>query len=128
MQFSYLQSFFPVRASLVAGAFLVMAGSLFAAAGFYNFTLNSIDGKPAPLPPTSQRQNSSGNWSMLATANAATLPNTALWNRSTRSTKIRDSLRPRLLPIISPAPKEPGTNEEIKTFCTRKYSVTFPIL
>ena len=50
MQFSYLQSLFPVRASLMAGAVLVMAGSLFAAAaGFYTFTLNSIDGKPAPL-------------------------------------------------------------------------------
>jgi glutathione peroxidase len=23
--------------------------------------------------------------------------------------------------------QEPGTNEEIKTFCTRKYSVTFPM-
>jgi hypothetical protein len=23
--------------------------------------------------------------------------------------------------------REPGTNEEIKTFCTRKYSVTFPM-
>ena len=31
------------------GALLIMATSLFAASGIYGFTLNSIDGKPAPL-------------------------------------------------------------------------------
>ena len=31
------------------GALLIMATSLFAASGIYSFTLNSIDGKPAPL-------------------------------------------------------------------------------
>ena len=49
MQSSYLQPLFTVRAYLMGGALLVMAGSLFAATGIYTFTLNSIDGKPAPL-------------------------------------------------------------------------------
>ena len=31
------------------GALLIMASSLFAASSIYGFTLNSIDGKPAPL-------------------------------------------------------------------------------
>ena len=31
------------------GALLMMATSLLAASGIYSFTLNSIDGKPAPL-------------------------------------------------------------------------------
>src|ERR1700722_18559702 len=46
---SCLQSLFAVRAYLLSGALLIMAGSLLAASGIYSFTLNSIDGKPAPL-------------------------------------------------------------------------------
>ena len=34
---------------LLPGVILIMATSLFAASGLYDFTLNSIDGKPAPL-------------------------------------------------------------------------------
>ena len=33
----------------LAGVILIMATSLFAGSGLYSFTLNSIDGKPAPL-------------------------------------------------------------------------------
>jgi glutathione peroxidase len=40
---------FKLRAYLFSGALLIMATSLLAASGIYNFTLNSIDGKPAPL-------------------------------------------------------------------------------
>ncbi|MGA7924858.1 MAG: hypothetical protein WCA20_02555, partial [Candidatus Sulfotelmatobacter sp.] len=45
----YLRFLFTVRGYLLFGALLIMAGSLFAASGIYTFTLNSIDGKPAPL-------------------------------------------------------------------------------
>ena len=45
----YLRFLFTVRGYLLFGALLMMAGSLFAASGIYTFTLNSIDGKPAPL-------------------------------------------------------------------------------
>ena len=38
------------RYSIFAGVLLIMATSLFAASGIYRFTLNSIDGKPAPQP------------------------------------------------------------------------------
>ena len=34
---------------LLIGVLLTMATTLFAGAGVYSFTLNSIDGKPAPL-------------------------------------------------------------------------------
>ena len=34
---------------LAFGVLLIMATSLFAGSGVYNFTLNSIEGKPAPL-------------------------------------------------------------------------------
>src|SRR5260370_26372839 len=46
---SFYQFLFTVRGYLLTGALLIMAGSLFAASGIYTFTLNSIDGKPAPL-------------------------------------------------------------------------------
>jgi glutathione peroxidase len=49
MPSSFLRSLFRVRAYLMCGALLIMAGSLLASPGFYGFTLNSIDGKPAPL-------------------------------------------------------------------------------
>ena len=38
-----------IGSCILFGALLTMATSLFAAAGIYGFTLNSIDGKPAPL-------------------------------------------------------------------------------
>jgi hypothetical protein len=34
---------------VLAGAILMMATALSACSGLYSFTLNSIDGKPAPL-------------------------------------------------------------------------------
>jgi len=122
MQFSYLQSFFPVRASLVAGAFLVMAGSLFAAAGFYNFTLNSIDGKPAPLADYKGK--------VVLVVNVASQCGYTPQYSALESIyeKYKDQGFVILgFPANNFGAQEPGTNEEIKTFCTRKYSVTFPI-
>jgi ABC-type uncharacterized transport system permease subunit len=46
---SCIQFLLKIRAYLLSGALLIMAGSLLAASGIYSFTLNSIDGKPAPL-------------------------------------------------------------------------------
>jgi glutathione peroxidase len=122
MQFSYLQSLFPVRVSLVAGAFLVMAGSLFAAAGFYNFTLNSIDGKPAPLADYKGK--------VVLVVNVASQCGYTPQYSALESIyeKYKDQGFVILgFPANNFGAQEPGTNEEIKTFCTRKYSVTFPI-
>src|SRR5437660_8446017 len=49
MTSSHLQRLGTIRGYLLFGALLIMATSLFAASGIYSFTLNSIDGKPAPL-------------------------------------------------------------------------------
>ena len=64
--------------------------------------------------------------SSTSPASVATPRNTALSKRRTRSTKTRDFV---ILgfPANNFGAQEPGTNEEIKTFCTRKYSVTFPM-
>jgi glutathione peroxidase len=49
MKSSCVRFLFAARAYLLFGALLMVAGSLFAASGIYTFTLNSIDGHPAPL-------------------------------------------------------------------------------
>src|SRR5271165_173941 len=79
------------------GALLIMATSLFAASGIYSFTLNSIDGKPAPLADYKGK--------VVMIVNVAS----------------QCGYTPQY------GAQEPGTNEEIKTFCSRKYSVTFPM-
>ena len=123
MQFSYLQSIFTVRASLITGVLLVMAGSLFAAAaGFYSFTLNSIDGKPAPLADYKGK--------VVLVVNVASQCGYTPQYSALES--IYEKYKDQGFVILGfPAndfgAQEPGTNEEIKTFCTRKYSVTFPI-
>ncbi len=123
MQFSYLQSLFTVRASLMAGALWVMTGSLFAAAaGFYAFTLNSIDGKPAPLADYKGK--------VILVVNVASQCGYTPQYSALESIyeKYKDQGFVILgFPANNFGQQEPGTNEEIKTFCTRKYSVTFPI-
>ncbi len=123
MQFSCLQSFFAVRAYLMAGALLVMAGSLFAAAsGFYTFTLNSIDGKPTPLADYKGK--------VVLVVNVASQCGYTPQYSALESIyeKYKDQGFVILgFPANNFGAQEPGTNEEIKSFCTRKYSVTFPI-
>jgi len=122
MQPSYLQSLLRVRAYLIFGALLIMAGSLFAASGIYGFTLNSIDGKPAPLADYKGK--------VILVVNVASQCGYTPQYSALES--IYEKYKDKGFVILGfPANnfghQEPGTNEEIKTFCTRKYSVTFPI-
>jgi glutathione peroxidase len=119
---SYLAARFTVRAYLVCGALLIMAGSLFAASGIYNFTLNSIDGKPAPLADYKGK--------VILVVNVASQCGYTPQYSALESIyeKYKDQGFVILgFPANNFGAQEPGTNEEIKTFCTRKYSVTFPI-
>jgi glutathione peroxidase len=122
MRSSYLQSLFTVRAYLLAGALLIMAGSLFAASSIYTFTLNSIDGTPAPLA------NYKGK--VVLVVNVASQCGYTPQYSALEATyqKYKDQGFVILgFPANNFGSQEPGTNEEIKTFCTRKYSVTFPM-
>ena len=69
------------------GVLLIMATSLFAAGGVYSFTLNSIDGKPAPLADYKGK--------VVLIVNVASqcgyTPQYSALELSTRSTRIRDS-------------------------------------
>jgi glutathione peroxidase len=119
---SYLQFLFAVRGYLLSGALLIMAGSLLAASGIYTFTLNSIDGKPAPLAGYKGK--------VVLVVNVASQCGYTPQYSALEATyeKYKDQGFVILgFPANNFGAQEPGTNEEIKTFCTRKYSVTFPM-
>jgi glutathione peroxidase len=121
MRSSYLQSLVTFRGYLLSGALLIMAGSLFAS-GIYTFTLNSIDGAPAPLA------NYKGK--VVLVVNVASQCGYTPQYSALEATyeKYKDQGFVILgFPANNFGAQEPGTNEEIKTFCTRKYSVTFPM-
>jgi len=113
---SKLATYFPF------GVLLIMATSLFAASGIYGFTLNSIDGKPAPLADYKGKVVMIVN---VASQCGYTPQYSAL---EAIYEKYKDQGFVILgFPANNFGAQEPGTNEEIKTFCSRKYSVTFPM-
>ena len=124
---SCLQFLCTVRGYLLSGALLIMAGltmagSLLAASGIYTFTLNSIDGKPAPLADYKGK--------VVLVVNVASQCGFTPQYSALEATyeKYKDKGFVILgFPANNFGAQEPGTNEEIKTFCTRKYSVTFPM-
>jgi glutathione peroxidase len=101
---------------------LMCTASLFAAPSVYDFTLNSIDGKPAPLADYKGK--------VLLIVNVASrcgfTPQYAGLETLFEKYKDRD-----LVILGFPANnfggQEPGTNQEIKSFCSRTYHVTFPM-
>jgi glutathione peroxidase len=122
MRLSCLLLFARVRGYLLSGALLIMAGSLFAASGIYTFTLNSIDGKPAPLAEYKGK--------VILVVNVASQCGFTPQYSALESTYEKYKDRGFVIlgfPANNFGSQEPGTNEEIKTFCTRKYSVTFPM-
>jgi glutathione peroxidase len=99
-----------------------MAASLFGASGVLDFTLNSLDGKPAPL--TEYRGK------VILLVNVAS--KCGYTPQYTGLEKIYEKYKDQGFVILGfPANnfggQEPGSNEEIKTFCSSKYQVTFPM-
>jgi glutathione peroxidase len=104
------------------GVLCLMSAAMFGASSVYDFTLNSIDGQPAPLA------NFKGK--VLLVVNVAS--NCGFTPQYTALEALYEKYKDQGLVVIGfPANnfmgQEPGTNEEIKTFCTRKYNVTFPM-
>jgi len=99
-----------------------MASSALSGSGLYDFTLNAIDGKPAPLAEYRGK--------VLLLVNVASkcgyTPQYAALEKIYRTYKDRG-----LVVIGFPAnnfgAQEPGTNDEIRSFCSRTYNVTFPL-
>ena len=102
---------------------LLPAPALAASKSVYDFTLNSIDGQPSPL--------SSFKGKVVMLVNVASKCGYTPQYSALESTY--EKYKDRGLVIVGiPAnnfgAQEPGTNEEIKTFCSRKYNVTFPMM
>ena len=101
---------------------LLFCVGLFGASSVYEFTLNSIDGQPAPLTAYKGK--------VLLLVNVAS--KCGFTPQYTALEALYEKYKDQGLVVIGfPAnnfmAQEPGTNEEIKTFCTRKYNVTFPM-
>jgi glutathione peroxidase len=101
-----------------------MAGTVMAAArSVYNFTLKSIDGKPVSL--------SEYHGKVLLLVNVASkcgfTPQYAALESLYEKYKDRGLVIVGI-PANNFAGQEPGTNEEIKKFCSTKYNVSFPMM
>lgn len=103
-------------------ALLMAAGSVFAASSIYDFTLNSIDGKPAPLAAYKGK--------VVLLVNVAS--RCGYTPQYSALEAIYEKYKDQGFVILGfPAnnfgAQEPGTNAEIKTFCSTKYNVIFPL-
>lgn len=110
------------RTLLVGGGILMVVGSMFAASSIYDFTLPSIDGKSMPL--------SSFKGKVILMVNVAS--KCGYTPQYTALEAIYEKYKDRGFVVLGfPAnnfgAQEPGTNDEIKTFCSTKYQVTFPL-
>jgi len=101
---------------------VALTAALFGASSVLDFNLKSIDGKPAPL---SQYQ---GKVVLLVNV-ASRCGYTPQYEGLERVyEKYKDKGFVILgFPANNFGGQEPGTDEEIKTFCSSKYSVTFPM-
>src|SRR5437667_9070380 len=95
---------------------------LFGASSLYEFTLNSIDGQPAPLGAYKGK--------VLLVVNVAS--KCGFTPQYTGLEAVYEKYKDQGLVVLGfPCnqfgAQEPGTNEEIKQFCSTKYSVTFPL-
>ena len=94
-----------------------------AARSVYNFTLKSIDGKPVSL--------SEYHGKVLLLVNVAS--KCGFTPQYTALESLYEKYKDRGLVIVGIpannfAGQEPGTNEEIKKFCSTKYNVSFPMM
>ncbi len=105
------------------GALAIFAMSLAAANSAHEFTMNSIDGKPVNL--------SSFQGKAVLFVNVASqcgyTPQYSGLESLYKKYKDRGFVVVGV-PANNFGSQEPGTDEEIKTFCSRKYNVTFPMM
>jgi len=111
-----------MRNTLLVFPMLAFAAALFGAASIYEFTLNSIDGTSAPLAAYKGK--------VLLVVNVASKCGFTPQYKALEAVyeKYRDKgLVITGFPANNFGAQEPGTNEEIKSFCSRNYNVTFPM-
>ncbi len=99
-----------------------MSAALFGASSVYEFTMNSIDGQPMPLAKFEGK--------VMLIVNVASKCGFTPQYEGLEA--VYEKYKDQGLVIVGfPAnnfmAQEPGTNEEIKTFCSTKYNVKFPL-
>jgi len=104
------------------GAICLMSAALFGASSLYDFTLPSIEGQPMPL--------SKFEGKVMLIVNVAS--KCGYTPQYTALEAVYEKYKDQGFVIAGfPANnfmgQEPGTNEEIKTFCSTKYNVKFPL-
>jgi glutathione peroxidase len=104
------------------GLMVMLTSSAFAASSVHEFTLPSIDGAPAAL--------SAYKGKVVLIVNVAS--QCGYTPQYAGLEKLYEKYKDRGLVVLGfPAnnfgAQEPGTNAEIKTFCSRNYHVTFPM-
>jgi glutathione peroxidase len=109
-----------MRRLIFAG--VAIAAALFGASNVLDFTLNSIDGKLAPLAQYRGK--------VVLLVNVAS--RCGYTPQYAGLEKVYEQYKDRGFVILGfPAnnfgAQEPGTDQEIKTFCSSKYNVTFPM-
>jgi glutathione peroxidase len=102
---------------------LALSALGWSASNTYEFTLNSIDGTAMPM--------ASFKGKVVLLVNVAS--RCGYTPQYTALEKLYETYKDKGLVIVGiPANnfggQEPGSNEEIKTFCTRTYNVTFPMM
>ena len=113
-----------MRKLILSLTVLLLSGTMAAnAASIYDFTMNSIDGRPVSLK--------SYKGKVVLLVNVAS--KCGFTPQYAGLEALYEKYKDRGLVIVGVpannfAQQEPGTNEEIKTFCSRKYNVTFPMM
>jgi glutathione peroxidase len=107
---------------LAIGTALLLPAVLLAGSGIYEYTLPSIDGKPAPLEQYKGK--------VLLLVNVASKCGFTPQYKGLEA--VYEKFKDQGLVVVGfPAnnfmSQEPGTNEEIKSFCSRTYNVSFPM-
>jgi len=102
---------------------LAIGAMAFAASSVYDFTLNSIDGAATPL--------SAFKGKVVLLVNVAS--KCGYTPQYAGLEKLYEAYKDKGFVIVGvPANnfggQEPGSNDEIKTFCSRNYNVTFPMM
>lgn len=106
----------------IIAAICLMSAGLFGASNVYEFTMNSIDGNPQPLAAFKGKP--------VLIVNVAS--KCGFTPQYEQLEAVYEKYKDRGL-IIAGFPannfmgQEPGTNQEIKTFCSTKYNVKFPM-
>lgn len=108
---------------LMACILLLGASVMAADKSVYEFTLNSIDGQPSPLAAYKGK--------VVMLVNVASRCGFTPQYEALEA--VYEKYKDRGFVIVGiPAnnfgAQEPGTNQEIKTFCSSKYHVTFPMM